>query len=214
MDSHFYFEHPTSIIIAGPSRSGKTCFLIRALKHSLIQPIPTRILWFYKEWQKAYEELKKSSLNIEFHEGIETALLKSVSRNETNMVIIDDLMSTATDSKAVSKIFTQEAHHRNVTVVLLIQNLFCRGKEMRNISLNAHYFVLYKNPRDKSQIRYLSQQIYPDNQRFLVNVFTHATEQPHSYLIIDLHPDTEERFRVLTKIFPEDQIRFYLPDTL
>lgn len=214
MESLFYFDHPTSLIIAGPSRCGKTCFLLKALQNSLIRPIPTRIICFFKEWQVAYEELKKFSPKIEFYEGIDTSLLESISPKENNLVIIDDLMSTAAESQGVSKIFTQESHHRNVTVVLLIQNLFYRGKEMRNISLNAHYFVLYKNPRDKSQIRYLSQQIYPENQKFLTNVFNHATEQPHSYLVIDLHPDTEEQFRVLTNIFPEDQIRFYLPDTL
>jgi uncharacterized protein YozE (UPF0346 family) len=84
-------------------------------------------------------------------------------------------------------------------------------KEMRNISLNAHYLVLYKNPRDKSQIRCLAQQIYPENSKFLSNAYHNATLQPHTYLLLDLHPETTEDYRILTNIFPEENIRFYLP---
>ena len=126
-------------------------------------------------------------------------------------MVIDDLMTSAGDSKQISKLFTQEAHHRNLTVIFIVQNLFYQWREMNTISLNAHYLVLYKNPRDKSQIRYLSQQIFPENSKFLVNVYNHATEEHHSYLVIDLHPETAEQFRVVTNIFPGEQIRFYLP---
>ncbi|KAF0138338.1 MAG: hypothetical protein FD143_3683, partial [Ignavibacteria bacterium] len=128
--------------------------------------------------------------------------------------IIDDLMSSAADSKRISKLFTQESHHRNLTVIFIIQNLFNQGREMRTISLNAHYLVLYKNPRDKSQIRYLANQIYPENSKFLSSVYQDATSSPHSYLVIDLHPETPEQFRILTNIFPGSQLRFFLPISL
>jgi hypothetical protein len=211
MASLFYFHHPTSIVVAGPTRSGKTYFVNRCLKHSLIQPFPTRIILFYKEWQPAYDELKILIHTIEFHEGIDQPTLEYVSSAYKNLVIIDDLMSSAGDSKQISKLFTQESHHKNLTVIFLVQNLFHHGKEMRNISLNAHYLVLYKNPRDKSQIRYLAQQIYPENTKFLSNAFQNATIEPHTYLLLDLHPETREDYRVLTNIFPQESIRFYLP---
>ena len=31
---------------------------------------------------------------------------------------------------------------------LYCENIFHQGKEMRNISLNAHYIILFKSPRD------------------------------------------------------------------
>ena len=214
MSSLFSFHHPTSIVVAGPTRSGKTYFVIKCLKHSHIQPFPNRILFLYKEWQPAYDELKILLSDVEFHEGVDVPSLNYLSVADKNLVIIDDLMSSAGDSKQISKLFTQESHHKNLTVIFLVQNLFYHGKEMRNISLNAHYLVLYKNPRDKSQIRYLAQQIFPENTKFLVNAFLNATLHPHSYLLLDLHPETLEDFRTLTNIFPEDRIRFYLPDNL
>lgn len=207
----FSFQHPTSIVIAGPTRSGKTFFVIKCLRHALIQPFPSRIIYLYKEWQSAYEELKLLIPSIEFHEGIDEESLNSITVAEKNLVIIDDLMSSAGDSKRISHLFTQESHHKNLTVMFLVQNLFYQGKEMRNISLNAHYLILYKNPRDKSQIRFLAQQIFPENSKFLCNVFHHATQEPFSYLVIDCHPDTKEEYRIITNIFPGEGIRFYLP---
>jgi len=46
--------------------------------------------------------------------------------------------------------FTKISHHRNVSVVYLTQNVFDKNKYARTISLNAHYLVLIKNPRDAS----------------------------------------------------------------
>ena len=75
---------------------------------------------------------------------------------------------------------------------------------MRTISLNAHYLILYKNPRDKSQIGYLARQIVPKISKFLSKVYDHASQDPHSYLLIDRHPETPEKFRVLSNIFPSE----------
>ena len=210
----FSFSHPTTIVIAGPSRSGKTCFVVSCLKYSLIQPFPSRIMWFYKEWQPAYDEVKEFLPTLDFHQGIDNQVLESIQTSERNLVVIDDLMSSAADSKRISKLFTQESHHRNLTVIFIVQNLFYQGREMRTISLNAHYLVLYKNPRDKSQIRYLAHQIYPENSKFLSSVYEDATSSPHSYLVIDLHPETPEQFRILTNIFPGSQLRFFLPTSV
>ena len=207
----FYFSHPTSIVIAGPSRSGKTCFVFTCLKHSLIQPFPTRIVWFYKEWQPIYDRIKQILPQTEFSHGIDNEILEKIQASEKNLVVLDDLMTSAGESKQISKLFTQEAHHKNLTVIFIVQNVFYHGREMRTISLNAHYLVLYKNPRDKSQIRYLAHQIFPENSKYLTKVYEHATREPHSYLLIDLHPETPEQYRVLSNIFPGEQIRFYLP---
>ena len=214
MSSLFFFQHPTTILISGPTHSGKTLFVLRVLKNSLLQPFPSRILWFFKEWQPAYDELKEILPSTEFSHGIDSRVLDSINVADKNLVVLDDLMSSAGESKIITELFTQASHHKNLTVIFIVQNLFYQGKAMRTISLNAHYFVLYKNPRDRSQIRSLAQQIFPENYNFLVNVFKHATEQSYSYLVIDLHPETKEDFRILANIFPGESIRFYMPTTL
>ena len=54
----------------------------------------------------------------------------------------------------MTKLFTEDSQHLNMTVVYLVQNVFDQGKAMRGVSFKSHYEVLFKNPEDKSQIRW------------------------------------------------------------
>ena len=123
-------------------------------------------------------------------------------------------MTSAGESKQISKLFTKEAHQKYVTVIGIVQNVFYHGRVMRTISLYAHYLLLYKNPRDKSQMLYFAQQTFPENSKFLPKCYEHETQEPHSDLLLDLHPETPEQYIVLSNIFPGEQIRFFLPVSL
>jgi hypothetical protein len=48
----------------------------------------------------------------------------------------------------VASLFTKKSHHRNISIMYIVQNLF----HHRTISLNAHYMVLFQNLTDVSQI--------------------------------------------------------------
>ena len=62
-----------------------------------------------------------------------------------NIIILDDLMAEATDSPVVSRLFTQ-GRHRNASVILLLQNMFPKGKYNTDISRNAQYLALFRSP--------------------------------------------------------------------
>jgi hypothetical protein len=70
------------------------------------------------------------------------------------------------------------------------------------MSLNAHYIVLFKNPRDANQVSTLARQMYPGRSKFLLEAFRDTTEKPYGYLLIDLKPD--EKYRIRTNIFSDD----------
>ena len=101
----------------------------------------------------------------------------------------------------VDKIFTKFSHHRNISIIYLSQNLFYKSKQNRTMSLNAHYLVIFKSPRDQNQLATLARQMYPGNSKFLIEAFKDATQQPYGYLLINLKSDTEERLRIRTNIF-------------
>ena len=69
---------------------------------------------------------------------------------------------------------------RNVIVLYLTQNVFHK-RHMRTISLNSHYRVLFKNPRDAGQSATLARQMYPNASKFAVE---DATERPSRYLFV------------------------------
>ena len=97
----------------------------------------------------------------------------------------------------VASLFTKKRHHRNISVMYIVQNLFHKGKSHRTISLNAHYMVLFKNPRDESQIYSIAQQMFPRNSTYMLQAFAAATsEKPHGYLLIDMKQQTPDRLRL------------------
>ena len=90
------------------------------------------------------------------------------------LVVIDDLMAE-TDSR-VTQLFTKGSHHRDMSVIQIVQNIFGKNKEQRTISLNAHYIIIFKNPRDKTQIIHLGKQMFPGQSKFVAEAFKSSTE--------------------------------------
>jgi energy-coupling factor transporter ATP-binding protein EcfA2 len=201
-------RHPTTVLVAGPTGCGKTEFVYKLLTtREAIQPTPQRIIFIYSEWQPAYDRMKQALQNtIEFVKDYEPKpLYESISPATRNMLVLDDQMDSENmKGNSLCKFFTQGSHHRNLTVLYIVQNLFNQDKSMRTVSLNSHYLVLFKNPRDMTQIRTLAQQMYPKQQWFLVDAFGDATSQPFSYILLDLRSDTPDAIRVRARMFDKD----------
>ena len=200
------WKHPFTCVVSGPTSCGKTQFVSRFLQHvnDLAVPLPEKIFWFYGEWQKAYADMKIS--NLHFVEGVPNA--EVADPNVANLVVIDDLLAE-TDSR-VTKLFTKGSHHRNCSVIYITQNLFDKNKENRTITLNAHYMVLFKSPRDAMQVQHLARQMYPGKSAFMREAFEDATSKPYTYLLVDLKPDTPEELRLRTNNFPGETQSVYI----
>src|SRR6185436_11981572 len=187
------WKHPFTAVVSGPSGCGKSNFVAKFAKYSsqIVTPPPQKILWCYDTYQDMFESLQGM---VEFHEGIPDGEML----NRGTVLILDDLMHEA--GERVEKIFTNYSHHRDVSVMFLTQNIFF--KKTRTISLNTHYLVLFKNPRDATQITYLTRQMFPNNSKFMIEAFKDATMHAYTYLVVDLKPDTEECLRLRSGIFP------------
>ena len=122
---------------------------------------------------------------------------------ETSLVILDDLL-TDVYSKQVCELFTRGGHHRNISVILITQNLFHQGRFYRDISLNAHYIVAFKNVREKKQFMYLAGQVYPEDSLGLCNSYLDATKDTVRYLLFDLTQNTNDGLRFRSHIFPDE----------
>ena len=202
------WKHPFTCIVAGPTGCGKSTFVTRMLRHAaaMIDPPPEHITWCYGEWQEAYATTNLG--HVRFEEGLPTAAMFDPTTR--NLIVIDDLMAE-TDER-VTTLFTKKSHHRNTSVLYLVQNLFPKNKESRTISLNSQYMVVFKNPRDASQMATLARQMYPGRGKFVQEAFKDATAVPYGYLLVDLKQDTPEDMRLRTTIFPDDGVQYvYLP---
>jgi len=144
-------------------------------------------------------------LNTTYHEGVPENFGGGGGGGggKSCLVIIDDLLKDVY-SKQVCDLFTRGSHHRNISVILITQNVFHQGRYCRDISLNAHYVVAFLNVRDKKQFMYLANQVYPEDSLGLYNANLDATHTPHGYLILDLTQVTNNGLRFRTNIFPEE----------
>jgi energy-coupling factor transporter ATP-binding protein EcfA2 len=116
---HFMpWVHPFTSVIAGPTGSGKSMF-IRWFAHNIkhmMTPKPDRILRCYGEYQTVYGTVK----GIAFQQGLPD--LDNLDPREKHLIILDDLMNE-TDQRGAS-LFTKKSHHRNISVMYIVQNRF------------------------------------------------------------------------------------------
>ena len=187
------FKHPFTMTVSGPTCCGKTTWLKNVLLSGSITPSPRQIIWCYREWQPLYREMMQQIQNITFVEGIQ---VPETNTGSPQLIVLDDLMIDASKNKDVSNMFTVGSHHRNMSIVCLLQNVFYQGKENRTMSLNSHYLVLFKNPRDQLQVSCLARQMYPHNSGHFMEKFQKATAQPYGCLVVDLKQDTPDSQRL------------------
>ena len=119
------------------------------------------------------------------------------------LVIIDDMQ--ATHARLVSSWFTRRAHHYDSFIIHLVQNVFDKDPSHRTISLNATYIVLFKIPRDMSQVSHLDKQVYPGGNGLLTAAYRNATSsRAHSYVVIDFNQSKLQKFRLCNTLFPDE----------
>ncbi len=138
--------HPSCILIAGPSNSGKTEWVKRFLLNAshMIKPTPVKTYWCYSSYQPIYTELAQTLSNITFIEGLPENIQELFDKSKPQLLVIADLMSAVGNDKHLADLFTKHSH-QNPSVIYIVQNFFNRGPQARTVSLNASYIVLFKN---------------------------------------------------------------------
>jgi len=110
-----------------------------------------------------------------------------------------------------SDMFTRGSHHRNVSVMFMVQNFLNKNKHTRTISLNVRYIVLFKNPRDNSQLAHLAKQLYPHYSRYAQDAYEDATREPYRYLLLNLWSEHDKDLRLRTNTYPGERQVVYVP---
>jgi hypothetical protein len=201
------FRHTFTGICAGPTGCGKTELMKGIILNykEMIHPAPVKIYWYYSESQRKLERALKP-IGVKFREGMPE--LSEFDGNRRALLIVDDFMSECTSQ--ITKLFTKGSHHRNLSIWFLMQNVFHKGKEIRSITLNGQYIILFNNPRDVQQVKVLARQMYGDDHKVLEEAFADATSKPHGYLLMDLKQDTPQHLRLRTNILPGEELVVYV----
>ena len=164
----------------------------------MIHPPPDRILYCYGEWQDMFTQMQ----GVEFVRGLNEDLVKRENLSGHTVLVIDDLADEV-DEKLIGALFTKLSHHRSISVIFLLNNIFYRRlKTMRDISLNSHYLVLFKTARDQSSVATIARQMLGKNYKLMLSAYEDAVRPKYGYLLCDSRPDSPESIRLRTNIFP------------
>lgn len=205
------FCNPSTFVLAGPSQCGKTTFTFNLLRNAHIMFQDPRcvqnVLYYYNQWQTGFDRFDKEKIVTSWINELPTTdgmQEKTMPFAEIggSIVIIDDFAQQL--KKDTIDIFSRLAHHTKSVVLLLTQNLFSKNPVFRDISLNSTYIVLFKNPRDVSQITHFARQFAPGDTKFVVDSFCDVTKKPYTYMVYDYHQATPDLLRVRTNIFPNE----------
>ena len=201
------FKAPFTAIVSGPTGSGKTVLLQQLIENAetVCDKPPVKIYYRYGAWQKAFEN--PISPILEYGEGMMDIENDVPDDGQHRWIIVDDLLGEVGGKAEMNNLFTKHSHHKNLSVFFVTQNLF--DKNIRLLSVNAQYVIVFKNPRDMAQIAHLGRQIFPQNPKFLTESYVDATKEPYSYLLLDLKQSTREEVRVLGGFSSEGPIAVY-----
>jgi hypothetical protein len=119
-------------------------------------------------------------------------------------------MAEATDSPVVS---TVQGRHRNASAILLLQNMFPKGKFNTDVSRNAQYLALFRRPSDRKQIGIVGERTFDKNRVHFMNAYCKETENPFGYLLVDNKPDTLADKQVLGDLFGYCHVYFFATQT-
>ena len=172
---------------------------------------PEYIIYLYGEYQPLFNQMSVDIPNIQFIEGVPGDMDQLINPSRRGLMVLDDLISEVSTAKWLTNLFTKGSHHKNLSIILISQNMFQQGREMRTIGLNTEYYIIFKNPRDRSQITNLGKQTHPGHVKFLRDSYVDATSNPYSYLLLDLKGGCPEEVRVRTNIFPGEKHLVYVP---
>lgn len=191
--------------ISGPSQCGKTDFVLQLLrqKDEMFRSPLNSVLWCFGIFD--------SNLQMTLRERgykMLRGLPKEQDIEANSICVLDDLLTESETSKEVTNMCTRAAHHKPCFIILISQNLFPGGKDARTRSLNTHYYVIFKNPRDKLQFETLARQMAPGHTKDVIAVYEDATRNAHGYLFIDFTQECPDDLRYRTNIF-DTPVIFY-----
>lgn len=205
---------PFNMLVAGPSKSGKTTFVSDLLKVSeeMFAVKPDYVILYYSSDQPIYRELTSLGLinemvnfnNIDSNNAEEVrSKVESYQNGNGSLIIFDDTLSNI--KSGFEKIFQEVGHHSKCSLIYITQNLFSNRGPFRDISLQMDYIAVMKNSRNISQIKYLANQLCIGSPELVIKAYLDITQDPFSYALLDCSNKRTPELSIRSRIFPGEE---------
>lgn len=207
----FRLENDSSMVVSGPSKSGKSTFVKNLIQHRdrmFRKPIQ-KMYWFYGVAGDHHQDLE--SLGVHLKEGAPTR--EDFDRLAAgDLIILDDLQEEVKGDEEVTNLFLKGCHHKGFFAVTITQYLY-GDQQQRKRTNNAHYFTLFNNPRNHRQLSNFLHTMFSKGQSKLVqNLLGEIQKSKYGYLFIDFTPECDPALRFRTNIFKPELVIFKLDE--
>ena len=202
------FKCPANYFLAGSTQSGKTSWLLEFFKQQPVtQPIK-HLIYYYSDDDKAHEKFKAiPNLNIKFRQGCPETLeeikdeIRQFPKEDHKAIVFDDLYNDLRDY--MNTLWTVTGSHTKTSCFLLAQSLY-GSKQLRLLSLNSMYCIVFRNPRDQRVFTTLASQVAPSKSALLKKALQLATQRPWGYCVLDFGVSSNDMLRFRTNIFKHE----------
>lgn len=187
----FYLSPGRSYLLAGSSGSGKTTWALELVRQLVTWHADQvkMVHIFYEVYQEAYENV--GALPVRLHDNLHDLTQMSDDEMQSCVIIIDDQLENLKGDRlnAVNRLYTIVSHHKQVTVLLCVQNLFPTDSVLRTVLKNCSFVIVFKSQQASLTLATLQRVYFPGLQKILNRAAAHAFAV-NNYLVIDMVTDS------------------------
>ena len=195
-------QTPFRLIVGGPSGAGKTELVKQIVDNEMYTSTLHNIVYCYPGYLE--EVPTEFEQTVHYNPGLPSKdYIRALPGG--SLLIFDDMMMDCCDNDDIGILFTVIARKRNISVILMTQNVYQQGKVFRTLRLNATHLALFKfraaNDVNLRVIRDLGLTNHISR-----SLLEKATRERYTYIMIDVHPKRQYDFgclrgRILKKYF-------------
>ena len=111
------FKEHFKIFISGPSRCGKTYFVVNLLENlpKIAKVPPTIVIYVYKVWQYKFDEMRNVDIFLEDNHDV-LDKISIYTAGKSSLIIFDDMINSKSII-GIAPLFTVDARHSNMSLI-------------------------------------------------------------------------------------------------
>ena len=190
------FTHPSNIGVYGNTGTGKTHFLYSLLSNANLyfstkdgKSIKKIVYCYGSVWQPIFSRMEERGIIL--HKGLpENIKLLFKEDERPGIIVLDDLQSEIENNVETQHLLTKNAHHLNLSSIIVFQSLFPPGKYGRVMRSQFAALIFFGFKNETNALRYRFRDYIPSKKHLdsLMKVYRLWTEREGGYMVIDNHP--------------------------
>ena len=183
---------PFACFVVGCTGSGKSWSVLQWLKNPnlVFREKYNDIYYFYgSTYQDVFRHpcLKHVHfINNDLNKNMLEKITTQIHKKPGILLILDDLMNVAANSRVIENLYTRGSHHHNIDVINIIQNYFYKAPNFVTLKENSQY-VFVKRFINDGKIKLLATQVGVDSDELTTAYLESLNKDRYEGILIDNH---------------------------